>query len=205
MPLRLDNYAPPTEASTKKVAARPRTSSAQNWMKKDIQLFGNKLGAKQKKQLYEELSVLLGAGLDIQKALRLIEEGQHKKQRKAIIAGIRERVVEGSPLSEALKSAGGFSAYETTSVQIGEESGRLTIVLKELASFFTKTLKYRQQLISALSYPLFVTSFALAVVFFLLNYLVPMFSGIYERFDSELPIVTQKIIALSDWLGEYSP
>src|SRR5690606_39849116 len=128
---KLDNYAMPEATRPRAIASKPSGSPASNWMNRDIQLFSKNMGAKEKKQLYQELAVLLAAGLDIQKALLLIEEGQHKKQNKAIIAGIREQIIAGAPLSDALKGAGGFSAYETTSVQIGEESGRLTIVLKE--------------------------------------------------------------------------
>ena len=77
-------------------------------------------------------------------------------------------------------------------------------VLEELSSFFKRSIKYRQQLLGALAYPVFVISFAFLVIYFLLNYLVPLFSDVYERFDGELPQITQKIILLSDWLGANS-
>ncbi|MBK8562376.1 MAG: type II secretion system F family protein [Saprospiraceae bacterium] len=202
MPIKLENYKAPSAIIAKRPNA-PSAGSGESWWQKDIQLFGKGLDAKQKKSLYTELSVLLSAGLDIQKALTLIEESRTKKSVQGIIARIREQVIAGSALSEALHASGDFTAYETVSIRIGEESGKLTTVLNELSDFFTKTVKFRQQLLGALSYPIFVTGFAFTVVFFLLKYLVPMFSDVYKRFDSELPAITQRIIWLSDWVGRY--
>jgi type IV pilus assembly protein PilC len=97
-----------------------------------------------------------------------------------------------------------FSKYEIFSIKIGEETGRLTAILNELAVFFQKSLQYRRKVFGALAYPIFVIVFALAVVVFLLQFLVPMFSGVYERFDKELPELTQKIVFLSNWMIDYS-
>jgi type IV pilus assembly protein PilC len=173
-------------------------------LNKDIQLFGSSFSAKKKEALYAELNILLTAGLDVQKSLLLIENGQTKKQDKKVIGQIRETIVNGAVLSEAFRQTGYFSDYEIFSIQIGEETGRLNTILEELSIFYAKSVKFRQQLIGALSYPLFVTGFAFLVVFFLLKYLVPLFSDVYKRFGGNLPVLTQKIIYLSDWLSHYS-
>ncbi len=205
MPLKIENYT--TAKTARNIALQgPASTTAKPslpWYQRDIQLFGTGMGAKEKKSFYTELAVLLNAGLDIQKTLVLIEESQAKKKHKEMVLGIRDLVVSGDSLSDALEKNSGFSAYETVSIRIGEESGRLSTVLEQLSHFFTKSVKYRQQLMGALSYPAFVTGFAFTVVFFLLRYLVPMFSDVYKRFDSELPAITQRIISLSDWTSRY--
>jgi len=191
-----------------KPSKRSKESSDSDWwafMNKDIELFGKSFGAKQKAALYAELETLLVAGLDIQAALELIEDSQSKKKIKAIITSIKEAIIAGATLSQAMEQTGKFSLYEVFSIQIGEEAGKLHEVLKELAAIFNKTLKYRRQLTSALSYPIFVLSFSFLAVFFLLRYLVPMFSDIYVRFDNELPGITQFIVDLSDSIGKYAP
>ncbi|MBI1227721.1 MAG: type II secretion system F family protein [Bacteroidetes bacterium] len=203
MPIKLDNYPLPLQQPTQKSATPFAAAASESWWQKDIQLFGNGFNAKKKKAVYEALFLLLSAGLDIQKALQLIEQGQQGKRQQQLIAQVRQTVITGSSFSDALHSAGAFSTYETVSVRIGEESGQLHSVLKELAAFFTKTVRYQQQLTGALAYPIFVSGFAVAVIFFLLKYLVPMFSGVYDRFDSELPAITQYIIAMSNWVGRY--
>ena len=58
-------------------------------------------------------------------------------------------------------------------------------------------------MLGALAYPSFVIGFAFLVIFFLLNYLVPMFSEVYKRFDGDLPTITQSIIDFSEWAGQY--
>jgi type IV pilus assembly protein PilC len=199
MSINLKNYR-----QEKKVAKKTNTTSIADFFNQDIELFNSYFNNKIKQGFYANLETLLTAGLDIQNALTLIEEGQKKKATKAIIVQLREAVVDGLALSKAMESVGRFTNYEVQSVRIGEETGRLNIVLDELADFFEKSLKYKRQLIGALSYPFFISSFALAVVYFLLRYLVPMFSGIYGRFDKELPTITQKIVTISEWLQSYS-
>ncbi len=173
-------------------------------LNRDISLFGSGISLKHKESLYYELGILLSAGLDIQKSLALVEMGQKNKKFKVELQQIREHIVNGSSLSEALVQSGKFTDFEIFSLQIGEETGQMNEVLEELSSFFKRSIKYRQQLFGALAYPVFVISFAFLVIYFLLNYLVPLFSDVYKRFDGELPPITQTIIKLSNWLGANS-
>ncbi len=169
-------------------------------LNKDIQLFGNGFGAKRKETFFSNLKILLSSGLDIQRALELFIHSENKKGVKAIVEEIRNKIIAGDSLSKALEQSGKFSDYEVYSIRIGEESGQLLEVLDELSIFFNKTIKFRQQLISALSYPLFVIGFSVLVVVFLLNYLVPLFSDIYGRMGGELPSMTLQVMAMSDWV-----
>lgn len=200
MGIKLDNF-PTALVEQKKSKTSKRDNSFSSWMNKDIQLFGNGLGLKQKETFYSELYILLSAGLDIKKALNIISDNKKKKKEKALSNNIEEIIINGASLSEAMYQTGKFSDYEIYSIQIGEESGQLIPVLKELNLFYTRSSKYKQQLITALAYPCFVIGFSFLVVFFLLKYLVPLFSDIYKKFDGTLPPITQKIIDLSDWLG----
>lgn len=78
--------------------------------------------------------------MDIKTTLELIAEEQLKEKDRVLFSEIKNLVISGSTLSDALKSTGKFSAYEYFSIQIGEESGKLSVVLKELAEFFQKNL-----------------------------------------------------------------
>lgn len=203
MSINLQNYQ---QQPQKPATTTSKTSSSSRLMdifNRDIELT-NSFGAKAKQTFYSNLETLLTAGLDIQSALQLVEEGFKKRKQKAILQELREAVVSGSSLSEALAQTTKFTNYEINTIRIGEETGRLTVVLLEMADFFEKSLKYRRQLLGALSYPIFVSGFALSVVYFLLRFLVPMFSGIYGRFDKELPAMTKTIVSMSDWLQAYS-
>lgn len=196
------NIADYQEVSTR--SSKSTSSSLQELLNKDIQLFGSSFNAKKREAFYSELNILLVAGLDIQKSLQLIQDGLKKRNDKALVNEVRESLISGMALSEAFQKANKFSEYEIYSVKIGEETGRLNIVLEELSLFYAKTAKFRQQLLGALSYPIFVSGFSMLVVFFLLRYLVPLFSDVYKRFGGHLPALTQHIIALSDWLSTHS-
>ncbi len=172
-------------------------------MNKEIQLFGKGLAAKKKLEFYSNLSTLLSSGLDVQRSLTLIEQSQKKQVHQDLFLEIRQLIVEGKTFSQALLATEQFSDYEVFSLQIGEETGQLVKVLAELSTYFSKSIKYRQQLVGALAYPVFVISFAILVVFFMLKYLVPLFSDIYKRFDGRLPTITQYLIDLSNWIGAY--
>lgn len=208
------NQSSPTGAGANRGSA-PRAvagagSEKSNWerlgefLNRDISLFGSGISLKHKESLYYELAILLSAGLDIQKSLSLIEVGQKHKKFKAELKAIRQHLIDGASLSKALIRSEKFTDFEIFSLQIGEETGQMREVLEELSSFFKRSIKYRQQLLGALAYPAFVIGFAFLVIYFLLNYLVPLFSDVYKRFDGELPSITQSIIQLSNWLGQYS-
>jgi type IV pilus assembly protein PilC len=200
MSINLQNYQ---QSSSPKPTQKASSSSLMDILNRDIQLT-SPFGAKQKQHFYSNLDTLLSAGLDIQSALQLIEEGLKKKAVKAVVATLQAQVIEGSALSEALAQTDKFTNYEVNTIRIGEETGQLNMVLKELSDFFEKSMRYRRQLMGALSYPIFVSGFALSVIFFLLRFLVPMFSGIYGRFDKDLPAMTQAIVNASEWLQSYS-
>lgn len=171
----------------------------------DIKLFGGNISSASKSNFYKSLHTLLSSGLDIRRSLQLIGEAEGKKSNlKNILVQLESDIIAGASLSDAVKKSGKFSDFEIYSIQIGEESGRLLAVFEELTSHYKKANEYRRQLIGAITYPSFVVSFAFLVVFLLLKYLVPMFTDVYGRMDGELPKVTQIIISVSDWLGNYS-
>ncbi|HYE55525.1 MAG TPA: type II secretion system F family protein [Chitinophagaceae bacterium] len=174
-----------------------------DFLNKDISLSRNRLPDRVKENFYLELSSLLEAGVDIRTALELARDEQKKKKVRAVFEGVLNKVVRGATLSAALKSAGKFTAYEFFSVQIGEETGKLVQVLKELAVYFNKKIRQRRQITGAITYPVLVLVVAFAAVSFMLTYVVPMFADTFRRFGSDLPAITQMVIAASAFIKKY--
>lgn len=162
----------------------------------EITLFPKKISDAVRESFYSELGILLGAGVDIKASLDLIESQQQKKM-KDVVRTIKQKIISGASLSEALQLTGQFTAYEYASVHIGEETGRLNDVLRDLSSFYARKIKQRRQLINAVSYPLVIIMTSFGAVFFMLYFIVPMFSDIFKRFGGELPWMTKAIISLS--------
>jgi type IV pilus assembly protein PilC len=173
------------------------------FLNKDIKLFPPRFNDKQKEAFYIELSIMISAGVDIRASLDLAESEQNNAQAKSIIKQIKENVIQGASLSEAMQKSGFFTSYEYHSIQIGEETGKLPQVLDQLATFFTKKLKQRRQFVSALSYPSVILFTSISAVTFMLYFIVPMFSDVFKRFGGELPQITQMIIDFSAFLSAY--
>jgi type IV pilus assembly protein PilC len=96
-----------------------------------------------------------------------------------------------------------FSSYEVSSVEIGEEVGKLYLVLDELNNFFESNLKRKRLLINALTYPVLVVGIAFVAVFFMMIFVVPMFQDVFKRFNGELPAITQAVINMSKLFTEH--
>ncbi|WCT13653.1 type II secretion system F family protein [Mucilaginibacter jinjuensis] len=169
-------------------------------LNRDITFGKNELSDKKKESFYLELGSLLQAGINLKSSLELITADQTKQQDKQLLTNIQKAVLNGDALSVALKASTRFSLYETFSLQIGEETGKIIEVLNDLAKYYQTKIKQRRKIISALTYPCIVLATSVGAVTFMLKFIVPMFSEIFHRFGGQLPWITQKIVGLSNAL-----
>ena len=171
---------------------------SKNIFQKEIK-FGKVFSDKAKESFYNEFSTLLDSGVDIQRSLTILIEEQEKPQLVIVLQELLDSLVVGNSLSDACKKTTYFSAYEYQSIRIGEESGRLKLVLEHLARFYEDKVKLRRQLIGVFTYPTFVICITFGVLYFMLSSVVPMFEDVFKQFGQDLPYLTQKII----WLSRY--
>jgi type IV pilus assembly protein PilC len=145
-----------------------------------------------------QLSTMFSAGLTIEKSIQnlLTEEKSHRFKR--ILAQVSTDIKKGYALSEAMaKHPGVFSNLYVALVHAGEVSGNLHIILEELSDYLESVADTRQKVISALSYPIFSLCFLTGVITFLILVVVPKFSDVYMRFNTQLPGPTRTLIAVS--------
>lgn len=187
----------------KKQSKKKKEVSIDDILKKEIQIFGSSFNNKHKEKYYGELSVLLTSGIDISKALVLSSESFSTKKQKDLIHDLNLKVVGGSSMSYAMESLNIFSPYEIKSIEIGEQTGKLGKVTADLAEYYLKKNDQKREIISAITYPVIVMLTAFLVVFFMLKYVVPMFSDIFEQNKVELPLLTQMVVSLSIYIQEY--
>ena len=174
-----------------------------SFLKKEITFGGNSFSNKKKEAFYTELFVLLQAGLELKDALDLIEKEQKKETDKKLIHSLVKNLIEGKNFSETIKEKKEFTTYEYYSIQIGEKTGTIENVVKELGEYYRKRNEQRRMIMSALSYPIIILSTAFLAVLFMLNFVVPMFADIFKQNNVELPWITQKIISLSNFFKDY--
>ncbi|KFF11993.1 type II secretion system F family protein [Flavobacterium hydatis] len=180
-----------------------KQTSLEDLLKKEISFFGASFNNKKKQAFYQELAVLLKAGITFKEGLSLIVESLKKKADKDLIQNVLNDVVNGKSFSEALLDSKSFSEYEYYSIQIGEETGTTAQVCKELGVFYERKNEQKRIIIAALTYPSIVLSTAVLVVVFMLSYVVPMFQDIFKQNNMELPVLTQMIVKLSGFTKTY--
>jgi type IV pilus assembly protein PilC len=173
-------------------------------LSKQIRLFPWKMNDKRKERFYNELKVLLTAGLDIRASLELLHSDAATPEESKLYGLILANLDSGLSFAESIEKTNHFTTYEYYSLRIGEETGSVIIILNDLSDYYKKKIKQKRKLSGALSYPLIVIVIALLAVIFMLRFVVPMFADMLSRFNTELPALTKYIIEASGFLGDYS-
>ena len=183
---------------------QPKQGDKKSFLNREIELFGNKMTDKKKERFYSDLKTLITAGVDLKSALEIIIEEQAKEKDKNFFQGIYDAILKGKSLSDALKDTGKFSEYEYFSIAIGEESNELTGVLEQLILYFQDQIALRKQIISVMSYPIFVIAITFGLVYFMMTNIIPIFVDVFQQFGSELPSLTQTVVSISENFGTYA-
>ncbi|APE00587.1 MSHA biogenesis protein MshG [Alteromonas mediterranea] len=147
---------------------------------------------------------LLKAGIPIIRAIKGLSENASHKRLQEILKDIADQLEQGRSLSSAMvKYEKVFTRLTISVVVVGENTGKLDDVFLQLALYFEREQETRKRIKSALRYPTFVL-IALAIAMFILNlFVVPVFTQMFERFDTELPIMTRVLIGTSNFFVNY--
>ncbi len=153
-----------------------------------------------------ELANLLGSGLSLSRALHLLRREASNPAAKYVWGQVHDDVIGGKSLADSLaKWPKAFSTVYVAMVRAGEAGGFLHVVLQQIADFRTREADLRGKVKAALVYPCVLAVFAFGVLIFLLTFFIPKFSGIFAQFGSELPYLTQIVVAVSQALIHYGP
>lgn len=151
-----------------------------------------------------QLSTLTNAGVPILKSLEIIMESSEGESFKIVVSDIYQKVNAGMPLSQALAlHPKQFDVLFTGLVEAGEESGSLEQMLDRLAIHMEKGEMIRSKIKKAMTYPLSVVVIASAITILLLVKVVPVFEQMFESFGAELPMPTQVVVAMSEFMQAY--
>jgi general secretion pathway protein F len=151
--------------------------------------------------LTRQLATLVRSGLPLEEALLAVSQQSEKPRVRSVLLGVRSRVVEGRTLAEGLGGFPGvFPEIYRATVSAGEQSGHLDTVLERLADYTENRQSLQQRIRNAMVYPILLTVVCLGIVSLLLGYVVPEVVRVFEAGDRELPILTQVLIALSDFI-----
>jgi len=145
-----------------------------------------------------QLSTLVRAGLSIVEALDTVANQSDNIVLSEALWAVRLDVICGDSLSVAMrKRPKVFNELYCALVEAGEVGGMLEHTLDVAAVEFDKQQTLREQVRSALTYPILVVMAAIFVVVFMLTFIVPIFAKIYAQFNAKLPAITQLLITIS--------
>jgi type IV pilus assembly protein PilC len=145
----------------------------------------------------QSLSRLLEGGVPILKALDGLEKAVTGPDFKKMLIDLQNHIRRGVGLSEALERSRSFPTYFYQTVYAGEVSGGVPGVLAEIAQYMEKEQKLRRGIRDALVYPAFIVGVGFVTITVLLCFVLPKLRGIYDGFDTQLPVITTVILGLS--------
>jgi general secretion pathway protein F len=144
-----------------------------------------------------ELAVMLAAGQDIDHALQFLIEISEDKRSRHVVETIRNRVRGGTTLAVALaEQPAVFTRLYISLVRAGEAGGNLAEALTQLADLLDRQQRLKADLQAALTYPVLLIFGAIATVVFLLSYVLPQFTPVFEQAGAQLPRPTRVLIGL---------
>ena len=144
----------------------------------------------------QQFVTLIRAGLPILKSLDLLAERLTDPKLGPYIRSVRDEVRNGSLLSDAFRQQGIFPKIYVTSVMAGEKSGSLTEVLDRYISYQKTSLAVRKKVMVSLLYPAVLMVLVVALMVFLVTYVVPTFATLYSSMEAKLPSMTVMLISV---------
>lgn len=151
-----------------------------------------------------QFSTLVAAGLPLVEALGALSEQAERPALAKILAQVRQEVTEGSTLADALaKHPRIFASLYINMVRAGEVSGALHVVLERLADYTENQARLLGKVRSALTYPAIMMLLSSVILFFLLSYVVPKVTRIFQETHQQLPAPTRLLLGVSDFVAAW--
>lgn len=166
----------------------------------------SKVGGKVKPKILmiftRQLATLIDSGLPLLRGLNVLSKQEPNPVLKSTITSLADSVQGGSTFSESLgQHPKMFNKLFVNMVKAGELGGVLEVVLTRLAEYQEKAHKLKGKIVSAMVYPLIVMFIAVAIMSFLMLFIVPKFREMFADMDGgELPLISRVVFGFSDWM-----
>lgn len=202
------------EAESRDEAARkikeqgftPVSIAKQGTLDKDVNvsfLGKKKIPARDMSVFCRQFASILKAGVSVINALEMLSEQTENKKLKEAIKRTQDSVEKGETLSDSMKQNEEFPSILVDMVKAGEASGSLENSLTRMAIQFEKDAKLKGVVKKAMMYPIVLIFVMIGVIIVMLTFVIPSFMTMFEDLDSELPITTRAIVAMSNSVKNY--
>lgn len=202
------------EAESREEAARkikeqglvPVSIGKQGALDKDVNIpifKGKKIPARDMSVFCRQFASILKAGVSVINALEMLAEQTENKKLKEAIVNTQSNVEKGENLSDSMRQNDAFPSILIDMVRAGEASGSLENSLTRMAIQFEKDAKLNGIVKKAMMYPIVLLCVMIGVIIVMLTFVIPSFMTMFEDLDSELPVTTKAILAMSNSLKSY--
>ena len=155
-------------------------------------------------QFTQQLATLLAAGQPLDRGLTILLELPEDGAARRTIGDIREAVRGGASLSSALERQHGvFGRLYVNMVRAGEAGGSLHETLQRLADYLERSRAVRARVVNALVYPAILLAMVGLSLLFLLGYVVPQFSAMYDSLEADLPLFSRLVLGLGNLVRDW--
>lgn len=167
----------------------------------DLAKFTQRIKTQDVALMTRQLSTLINAGIPLVDSLSALLDQTENPKLKKILSQVREKVTEGTKLSDAMKAHPKvFSDIYVNMVNAGENSGTLDLVLSRLADFTEGQARLKSKIIGAMIYPTLMSVVGVALIIMLMVGVIPKITSIFEDVQATLPLPTQILITVSEGL-----
>ena len=151
-----------------------------------------------------QLSTYLRSGIPLIDAIRIFSKQEKKQSKQKVLQSLIYELIMGESFSNALDKQGEtFPKLLVNMIKTAEMTGELPDTLDDMANYYETAEKTRKQMISAMTYPSIVFVMAIAIITFIMLFVIPQFVDIYKDMDAKIPAITLFVISVSDFLGKY--
>ena len=160
----------------------------------------NRFNNAQLRLFFKQYHLLLQkGGLSEEQILTLLAEEQSPIRRKLLQEAVAQ-IRAGFPSNQALRGTGLFPDLCISMLGVGQETGKKEEVLRNLKEYFERLAYFQKKVRGAMTYPLVTLGLTVLIAFALMTYIVPQFSGMLKEANIPLPLVTQVVISISDFM-----
>lgn len=151
-----------------------------------------------------QLATLIQASMPLEEALRAISQQSENNKLRSVVLAVRSKVMEGHSLAGSMADfPAAFPTLYRATVSAGEHAGHLDLVLNRLADYTENSYRSAQKAKLALLYPVILFVMSIAIVTGLMAFVVPDVVEVFIGQGQQLPVLTQALISLSDFVVDY--
>lgn len=150
-----------------------------------------------------QMALMIRSGISLSVAMAVMCDTEKDKNMLRILQEITANLYNGITLSQSLSTFKTFPKVYVNIIQTGEANGRLDEAFDKCVNLLKKEITLKSKIMGAMIYPVFLLILTVALIVVMSVFVLPSFKSLFESFDSELPILTQITMGLSDVIVHY--